>query len=194
MLKRNAAVIVVAGLLLAGGAFAWAQGQPDRPEVDQGTAAQSPEERRARAEEFRRCMEAAGDDQEARRRCFEQFRPAGRRHHGPGILRRAVHGDVLVAGENNQFEELTFDKGTVEEGTNANQVVLKRRDGQVVTIQLTADTRYHGVQNAGELQEGKPAVVVSKDGKARTVAQRGDRPPRTGQPGNKTGAGDVPMS
>ncbi|MGH9282282.1 MAG: hypothetical protein ACRD0S_05040, partial [Acidimicrobiales bacterium] len=82
-MKRNAAVVVVVGLVMAGAAVAWAGGAPERPTVlaaAQSTDSTTPgttqapltqEERQARREARRDCLEQAGEDREARRACFE---------------------------------------------------------------------------------------------------------------------------
>ena len=201
MLKRNFAVVLVAALVLGGGAVALAGGGPARPTVlsaQTGTPpsstpnAEEPADRRAARQALRTCLEQAGEDEAARRACKEAAGPALRRgpgHHrrGPGPLGllplgRAVHGTVTVPDGNGGWHEVTFDKGTVDEGTDGAKVVLDRPDGQTVTIALTAETRYHGVADAAGLVDGRPALVVSRDGKALHVVQH-DRGRRPG-PGN----------
>jgi len=112
VLKRNIAVIALAGLVLGGGGIAWARGSAPRPTLVGATQAtqtdptapdQAPptgadrEARRAAHEakraEVRACMEAAGEDAAARQACLAAagfpgrlgaHRPgaAGPRHHG----------------------------------------------------------------------------------------------------------------
>ena len=199
MLKRNFAVVLVAGLVLGGGAVALAGDDPARPTV---LAAQTdpppstpnteePSDHRAARQALRTCLEQAGEDEAARRACKEAAGPALRHRPGPrpgpgplGLapLGRAVHGTVTVPDGNGGWHEVTFDKGTVDEATDGSRIVLDRPDGRTVTIELTAETRYHGVADAAALVDGRAALVVSRDGKALHVAQRD--PDRRHRPGN----------
>lgn len=83
MFKRNAAVALIAALVLGVGAYAWAEGRPDAP--SQGSA---------------QTDKAGGPS-----------RAAGLRHHR-GAVRRAVHGDLVVRTKDG-FENVTFDRGEV---------------------------------------------------------------------------------
>ncbi len=103
LLKRNAAVVVLAGLVFGGAAAAWAGGSPARPTVL--AAAQTDEtvphastpgdpvtqhaplaaaERQAKHDAVRACIEAAGGDAAARRACRPAGAPHGPGHPGPG--------------------------------------------------------------------------------------------------------------
>lgn len=205
MLKRNFAVVLVAGLVLGGGAVALAGGDPARPTLLAAQAdpppstprAGEPSDRRAARQALRTCLEQAGEDEAARRACKEaagaalRGGPGHRRGPGPlGLLPlgRAVHGTVTVPDGNGGWHEVTFDKGTVDEATDGSRIVLDRPDGPTVTIELTAETRYHGVADAAGLVDGRAALVVSRDGKALHVAQRDpDRPHRPGNNGDAPG-------
>ena len=181
MLKQKLGALIVAGLVLGGGAVALAQtdgAPPQAPGAEEGRA--------ERQGELRNCREEAAQDDEARRRCLE-----GRRRHGPGLhaFRRAVHGDLVVRGEEGGFEQRTFDRGTVDAATTDQRIVLTRPDGPTVSFELTGDTDYHGVDGGGAIRKGEPAMVVSEGGKALHVGQRpagegpgpeGDGPPRDG--------------
>ena len=141
MLKRNLAILVLVGALLAGGAYAWAQTS------DTSTTAPST---------------SAATSQQA---------PASQGKAGrAGVLRRVVHGDLIVRGKNG-FQNVTYDRGT-EDGVSDNALTITRPDGKKVTVKLTADTRYRGVKDASQLQTGKQTLVVSKDGNALMVGQR----------------------
>lgn len=186
MLKRNVVVIVVAGLVLGGATFAWASGAPERPSVASATQSvpPTPEERKARREALRACLRQAGENEAARRACFSSaggHRPGagpgagprdGHRHAPLRLLGRAVHGTVVVPGENGGWQTLTFDRGTVNEATDQSKIVLDRPDGQSATLALTGDTKYHGVESAAGITEGRPATVVSRDGKALHVVHK----------------------
>ncbi|MDQ3569375.1 MAG: hypothetical protein M3396_01880 [Actinomycetota bacterium] len=189
MIKRNIAILLVAGIVLGGGALALAQGPPDRSTVEP-SAAQAPDDRKAarqaRREAARKCMQDAGEDLARRQQCRQQFK-AGKAGKGAwgGPLRRAVHGDLVVGGADGRFEKLVFDRGTLNQASDATKIVIDRPDGQQVTLALTDQTRYRGVQGANQLRKGEPAVVTSRDGKALTVAQRD--PNQSGQKGADRG-------
>ena len=146
MLKRNLAVLVLVGALLGGGAYAWAQTSDTSPAAP---TTQPPK---------------AG----------QQARP-GRAGKGEnGILRRVVHGDLVVRGKDG-FQNVTYDRGK-EDGVSDNTLTITRPDGKKVSVKLTGDTKYRGVKDASQLQAGKQTLVLSKDGNALMVAQRsGDK-------------------
>lgn len=147
MLKRNFAVLLVAGLVLGGGAFAWAQGSPSQAQGAPAALA----------------TVAAGVRD-----------PAARRAGGEGkhaLYKRAVHGDLIVRGRGGAFENYTFDRGKVD-AASSTSITLTRPDGKQVTVSITPDTKFRGVRDASGLQTGKPAVVVSQGGKADLVDQR----------------------
>ncbi|MDP8992322.1 MAG: hypothetical protein M3N31_04610 [Actinomycetota bacterium] len=124
----------------------------------------------------------------------EQFGKGG---HGAGFIGRAVHGDLVVRGEDGKFENVSFDKGTVHADSDGSKVVIDRPDGKQVTLELTPETRYRGVAGAAQLREGRPAMVASRDGKALMVAQRmgqRDGPEEGPGAGNKNGPPAVPKN
>jgi hypothetical protein len=141
MLKRNLAVLVLVGALLAGGAYAWAQTSDTSPAAPTTTAPKS-----------------------------GQQAPAARGQRAKGLLRRVVHGDLIVRGKNG-FQNVTYDRGK-EDGVSNNTLTITRPDGKQVSVKLTSDTKYRGVKDASELQTGKQTLVLSKDGNAVMVAQR----------------------
>src|SRR6266446_7352854 len=119
MLKRNLAILVLAGTLFGGGAYAWAQtsdGSPSAPTTQPKTAQQ------------------AGPGQ-------------GRRANG--ILRRVVHGDLVVRGKDG-FQNVTYDRGK-EDGVSNGTLTITRPDGKKVSVKLTSDTKYKGVKDASQL-------------------------------------------
>ncbi|MDQ1374050.1 MAG: hypothetical protein QOJ09_1388 [Actinomycetota bacterium] len=89
---------------------------------------------------------------------------------GPELLRRTVHGDLKVQ-RGDGFETVTLDRGTVA-AVDSTSLTLHRADGVDVTVALDDQTRYRGVDGAASVQKDRPAIVVSKDGTARLVAQR----------------------
>ena len=144
MLKRNLAVLVLVGVLLAGGAYAWAQtsdGSPSAPTTSAAPSGQQTPQRHARES---------------------------------GVLRRVVHGDLVVRGKDG-FQNVTYDRGK-EDGVTDNTLTITRPDDKKASVKLTGDTKYKGVKDASQLQAGKPTIVVSKDGNALIVGQRsGDK-------------------
>jgi hypothetical protein len=192
MIRRNIAVFLVAATVLGGGALALAQGQPERPTTEPGSSkapADPQVDRQARREAARKCRESAGEDRAKRQQCRQQFKQG--RGKGGGPLRRAVHGDLVVPAEGGAFEKVTFDRGKVSQSSDPGRIVIDRPDGQQVTLALTPETRYRGIEGADQLRKGQNAVVTSRDGKALTVAQRD--PGKTGpRSGNKEGGPGVP--
>ena len=147
MLKRNLAVLVLIGALLGGGAYAWAQTSDTSPSAP--TTAPSGQQAPAAQGKARRAGQA-------------------------GILRRIVHGDLVVRGKDG-FQNVTYDRGT-ENGVSDNTLTITRPDGKKVSVKLTSTTRYRGVKDASQLQTGKQTIVLSKDGNALMVGQRsGDK-------------------
>ena len=138
MLKRNLAVLVLATVLIGGGAFAWAQ-------TSDGSSS---------------APTTAPNGQEARPRSGERR----------GLLRRVVHGDLIVRGDGG-FQNVTYDRGK-EDGVSGDTLTITRPDTKKVNVKLTSDTKYRGVKDASQLQAGKETLVVSKDGKALIVGQR----------------------
>jgi hypothetical protein len=149
MLKRNLAVLVLTGALLAGGAIAWAQTGDSSP------AAPTPSTSTA----------VAPNAQQA---------PGPRGQRANGYLKRVVHGDLIVRGKDG-FQNVTYDRGK-EDGVSGGTLTITRPDGKKVDVKLTSDTKYKGVKDASQLQAGKPTFVVSRDGNALVVGQRsGDK-------------------
>jgi hypothetical protein len=143
MFKKHAAVLLVGALVLGVGAYAWAQGAPQRP---------------------------TGGDQTASAQPNASRRP-GRGGHRFGLLQRAIHGDVIVRSQSGKgFENVTFDRGEVT-AVSASSITVKRPDGQSVTKAIDANTKFRGVQSAGDVKTGKPALVMSKGGTATMVGQ-----------------------
>lgn len=175
MVKRMVGVLVLASLVVGGSAFAYAQAQPDDPAPAQGQAPAGAPNRWAR------CRAAAQTD-EQNEAADPRLRRLCRRH---ALLARTVHADLVVkAGEG--FRNLTFDRGEVT-AVSDTSITLHRPDGVDVTVALTANTRYRGVDGPGAIETGKPAVVLAGDGSALVVGQRDGNYP---EPSGVDGIGD----
>lgn len=148
MLKRNLAVLVLVGALLGGGAYAWAQTSDTSPAAPTTLPTSN-----------------AGPPKSA------QQAPAGARgQRAKGLLRRVVHGDLIVRGKNG-FQNVTYDRGK-EDGVSNNTLTITRPDGKQVSVKLTSDTKYRGVKDASQLQAGKQTILLSNAGNAVMVGQR----------------------
>jgi hypothetical protein len=144
MLKRNLAILALAVALVGGGAVAWAQTSDGSNTPPTTSAQQAP---------------------------AAQQGPAGRGGQRPGaILRRVVHGDLIVRGKDG-FQNVTYDRGT-EDGVSNGTLTITRPDNKKVSVKFTDSTKYRGVKDASQLQAGKQTLVVSKDGNALIVGQR----------------------
>lgn len=189
MLKRNLAVILIAGLVLGGGAVAWANSDASRPTASadlvaaagDGTAAANATGPAAR----QKCMADAGvttpktataEQKKQIQACVKAARGNGGKGPKMGavaaFLRRAVHGTFIMKGQDGKFVTVNADRGS-EQSHTADSIVIKRPDGQSVTIKLTSATKYRGITSASELKDGKATAVVSdQSGNALVVGQR----------------------
>ena len=158
-MKRKLAIVIVIGLVLGGGAVAYAADGPGPG---------------ARGEARRQCvadMKAAGqkrgpEARQALRRCVGEAGVAAKLG-ADGLYKRAIHGDLIVRARGG-FESYTFDKGKVD-SVSSTSIALTRPDGRQVTLSITSDTKHRGAWPA---QAGKPALVVSQSGKAVLIVQK----------------------
>jgi hypothetical protein len=166
-IKKHTAVLVVAGLVLGGGAVAYAADSPARPTVslDQAAAAASPDGLSSLGSQ-------AGAGAQAGVRAGRRG-PAAR--SGMALLRRTVHGDLVVRTKDG-FQHVTYDRGKLASASGTT-LTLTRPDGVTVTVTVNDQTKYRGVTGFGQLQTGWPTLVLSKDGVALVVAQ-----PHRGRP------------
>ena len=193
MLKRNLALLVLAAVMLGGGAYAWAQTSDTSPSAPSTTAPGGAAPNRRAA--MQQCLQQNGvtdprsatpDQRKAVRQCVQQNGPKRGPGNGPGpgVLGRVVHGDLIVRSKDGTFQNVTYDRGK-QDSHKGNTLTITRPDDKKVSVELTGDTKFKGVQNASELQDGRETLVVSKDGKALMVGQRaGDAGPQGQQPAN----------
>jgi hypothetical protein len=141
-----AALLVTAGLATAG--VAYAEGQPADPSVpsaqESGPEAGGAEARAAKA--------------------------AGRK---AGLLKGAIHGDLLVRAEDGSTRTVAFDRGKVT-AISGGSITIARPDGVSVSKGLTDQTVFNGTPR-DQLQPGAPVVVVSSGDTAERVLSKGAR-------------------
>jgi len=97
----------------------------------------------------------------------------GGRAAGPGVLKGAIHGDLLVQGENGTTRTVTFDRGKVT-AVSAGSITVERTDGVWVTKSLTDQKVFNGTPK-DKVQVGMGAVVVSSGDTAERVLSKGAR-------------------
>ena len=140
-----AGLLVTAGLATAG--VAYAEGQPADPSVpsSQDSAA------KAGAAEARAAK-------------------AGRK---AGLLKGAIHGDLLVRAEDGSTRTITFDRGKVT-ALSGGSITIERPDKISVSKALTDQTVFNGTPR-DQLQPGAAVVVVSSGDTAERVLSKGAR-------------------
>lgn len=164
--KRAVATALAATTIFGAGAYAWAENQPADPTPGNPPAAAAPGHPR-----WRHAM----------------------REGAEMLGRRAVHGDLIVRGQDGQFGNVTFDRGEVT-AVNESSITVKRPDGVSVTKQIDGDTRFRGVDSVGDVETGKPAMVVSKGDTATVIGQRDPSGNFPGPPGVDGTEGQVPAT
>jgi hypothetical protein len=98
---------------------------------------------------------------------------AGGRAGGPGVLKGAIHGDLLVRGEDGATRTVTFDRGKIT-AISGGSITIERPDGVSVAKNLTDQTVFNGTPK-DKLQAGMRVIVVSSGDTAERVFSRGDR-------------------
>lgn len=98
---------------------------------------------------------------------------AGGRPGGPGVLKGAIHGDLLVRGEDGATRTVTFDRGKIT-AVSATSITVERPDGVSVSKNLTDQTVFNGTPK-DKLQAGMGAIVVSAGDTAERVLSKGAR-------------------
>ena len=98
---------------------------------------------------------------------------AGRRPGGPGVLKGAIHGDLLIRNDDGTTRTVTFDRGKVT-AISAGSITIERPDGVSVSKNLTDQTAFTGTPK-DQLEAGMGVVVVSSGDTADRVISKGDR-------------------
>jgi hypothetical protein len=88
-----------------------------------------------------------------------------------GILKGAIHGDLLVRGNDGSTHTVTFDRGKVS-SISASSITIQRPDGVSVTDDVNAQTVFNGLPE-NQVQTGTPAIVVADGHTATHVVTRG---------------------
>jgi hypothetical protein len=105
--------------------------------------------------------------------------PAGAKTGGragglkPGILKGAIHGELLLMGDHGTTRTVIFDRGKIT-AISAGSITIARPDGVSVNKGLTGDTVFTGTPR-NQLQPGAPVVVVSSGDTAERVISKGAR-------------------
>lgn len=188
MKKHSLATGIIAAVVLGAGTFAWAEYQPSDPAVSAQTAQVADFAVATPGATPGATPNAANPSGHARRRHNGRFL----RHRAEGFLGRAVHGSVIVKGKDGTWQTVDFDKGKLTKSADGSTVTVARPDGHSVTLRVTPDTKFRGIDGVGTLRADKPGLVVSKDGKAIMIAQRDGN--SQGRPGVHAGEGQVPAA
>ena len=99
-----------------------------------------------------------------------------------GILKGAIHGDLLVRGKDGSTHPVTFDRGKVS-SVSASSITIQRPDGVSVTDDVNDQTVFNGIPR-DQLQSGTPAIVVAEGHTATHVVTKG----AACEPGSRTGS------
>jgi hypothetical protein len=90
-----------------------------------------------------------------------------------GVLKGAIHGDLLVRGQDGSTHTVTFDRGQVS-SVSGSSITIQRPDGVSVSDDLTDHTVFNGTPR-DELTSGTPVIVVSDGHTATHVVSKGAR-------------------
>lgn len=90
-----------------------------------------------------------------------------------GVLRGAIHGDLLVRNEDGSTRTVTFDRGKVT-SVSATAITIERPDGVSVSKDVTDQTVFKGTPRE-QLTSGTPVLVVSEGQAATHVVSKGAR-------------------
>lgn len=94
---------------------------------------------------------------------------AGAAH--PGLLSRTDHASLEVR-QGGKWVTVDVDRGKVT-AASTSSITLSRPDGQSVTLQISASTKFRGKEatSAGALKTGVRAMVVSESGTATSITE-----------------------
>ena len=98
---------------------------------------------------------------------------AGRQPGGPGVLKGAIHGDLLIRAEDGTTRTVTFDRGRIT-AISATSITIERPDGVSVSKNLTDQTVFNGTPK-DKLQADMRVLVVTAGDTAERVMSKGAR-------------------
>ena len=90
-----------------------------------------------------------------------------------GVMKGAIHGDLLVRNRDGSTRTVTFDRGKVT-SVSASAITIERPDGVSVTKDVTDQTVFKGTAR-DQLGAGTPVIVVSEGQAATHVVSKGPR-------------------
>jgi hypothetical protein len=90
-----------------------------------------------------------------------------------GVLKGAIHGDLLVRAKDGSTRTVTFDRGKVT-SISASAITIERPDGVSVSKDLNDQTVFNGTPR-DNLANGTPVIVVSEGQTATHVVSKGAR-------------------
>jgi hypothetical protein len=88
-----------------------------------------------------------------------------------GILKGAIHGDLLVRSQDGSTHTVTFDRGKVS-SLSGSSITIQRPDGVSVSDDLTDQTVFNGTPR-DKLTSGTPVIVVADGHTATHVVSKG---------------------
>lgn len=98
---------------------------------------------------------------------------ANPRSGGPGLLKGAIHGDLLIRAEDGATRTVTFDRGKITD-ISATSITIERPDSVSVSKNLTDQTVFNGTPK-DKLQAEMRVLVVSSGDTAERVLSKGAR-------------------
>ena len=90
-----------------------------------------------------------------------------------GVLKGAIHGDLLVRNQDGSTRTVTFDRGKVG-SVSASAITIERADGVSVSKDVNDQTVFNGTPR-DQLATGTPVIVVSEGQAATPVVSKGAR-------------------
>jgi hypothetical protein len=90
-----------------------------------------------------------------------------------GVLRGAIHGDLLVRSQDGSTRTVTFDRGKIG-AVSGSAITIERADGVSVSKDVTDQTVFNGLPR-DQLTSGTPVLVVSEGPAATHVVSKGAR-------------------
>jgi hypothetical protein len=90
-----------------------------------------------------------------------------------GMLKGAIHGDLLVRNRDGSTKTVTFDRGKIS-AISASAITIERPDGASVSKDINDQTVFNGTDR-DKLTSGMPVIVVSEGQTATHIVSKGAR-------------------